>query len=50
MQVTMGINYFGAYYLVHLLMDKLMEQERSRIVFENSVSEAHGELDWDNLT
>ena len=46
----MGINYFGAFYLTHLLMDKLLQQPRSRIVFENSVSEVHGELHWDDLT
>ena len=46
----MGINYFGAFYLTHLLMDKLLQQPRSRVVFENSVSEVHGELHWDDLT
>ncbi|KAL0036244.1 hypothetical protein WJX79_009773 [Trebouxia sp. C0005] len=49
-EVTMGINYFGAFYLTHLLADKLLQQPRSRIVFENSVSEVHGELHWDDLT
>ncbi len=49
-QVTLGINYFGAFYLTHLLADKLLQQPRSRIVFENSVSEVHGELNWDDLT
>jgi len=48
-QVTLGIN-FGAFYLTHLLADKLLQQPRSRIVFENSVSEVHGELNWDDLT
>lgn len=46
----MGINYFGAFYLTHLLADKLLQQPRSRVVFENSVSEVHGELHWDDLT
>lgn len=46
----MGINYFGAFYLTHLLADKLLQQPKSRIVFENSVSEVHGELHWDDLT
>ena len=48
-QVTMGINYFGAFYLTHLLLGKLLQQPRSRVVFENSVSEVHGELHWDDL-
>lgn len=48
-EVTMGINYFGAFYLTHLLADKLLQQPRSRIVFENSISEVHGELHWDDL-
>lgn len=50
LQVTLGINYFGAFYLTHLLAEKLLQQPRSRIVFENSVSEVHGELHWDDLT
>lgn len=49
-QVTLGINYFGAFYLTHLLAEKLLQQPRSRIVFENSISEVHGELNWDDLT
>ena len=50
LQVTMGINYFGAFYLTHLLLGKLLQQPRSRVIFENSVSEVHGELHWDDLT
>ena len=49
-QVTVGTNYFGHWYLTHLLLDPLKAAKPSRVVFVTSASEtAPPAIDWDNL-
>ncbi len=48
-QVTYGTNYFGPFYLTHLLLDKLRESGPARIVWVASAAEATGKVDWDDL-
>ncbi len=51
MQTTVGTNYFGHWYLTHLLLDPLKAAAPSRVVFVTSASEtAPPPIDWDNLT
>ncbi|KAK9829924.1 hypothetical protein WJX72_008676 [[Myrmecia] bisecta] len=51
--VTMATNYFGHWYLTHLLLDNLRGSASpatpARVVFTASLSEAHGDLTWDDL-
>ena len=50
-QVTLGTNYFGHWYLTHLLLDPLKAAAPSRVVFVTSASEtAPPAIDWDNVT
>ena len=50
MQVTVGTNYFGHWYLTHLLLDPLKAAKPSRVVFVTSAAEtAPPGIDWDNL-
>ena len=48
MQATMATNYIGAFYLTHLLLDKVRQSAPSRIVQTGSLVEAHGDLDLDD--
>ncbi|KAK9815820.1 hypothetical protein WJX72_010208 [[Myrmecia] bisecta] len=48
-EVTVGTNYFGTFYLTHLLMDKLKQTAPSRIVFQASLFEHLGHIDWKDL-
>lgn len=48
-EVTLAINYWGAFYLTHLLLSRINQQAFSRIVFVNSISECHGQVDWEDL-
>eukprot|EP00884_Botryococcus_braunii_P000024 jgi/Botrbrau1/10021/Bobra.0012s0108.1 len=49
LQVTLGTNYWGSFYLTHLLLPRLKEAENSRVVFTTSLSEVHGDVDWSDL-
>ncbi len=50
MQVTIGTNYVGHWYLTHLLLDPLKAAAPSRVVFVSSASEtAPPPIDWDNI-
>lgn len=49
MQVTMATNYFGTFYLTHMLLDNLAKSAPSRMVITNSLSEMHGHLDFSDL-
>ena len=50
-QTTVGTNYFGHWYLTHLLLDPLKAAAPSRVVFVTSAAEtAPPPIDWDNLT
>jgi NAD(P)-dependent dehydrogenase (short-subunit alcohol dehydrogenase family) len=48
-QVTMVTNYWGPFYLTHLLLPSLKRAERARIVMTASLSEVHGDIDWEDL-
>ena len=48
-QVTLATNYFGTYYLTHMLLDSLRASAPSRMVITNSLSEMHGHLDFSDL-
>lgn len=49
-QVTIGTNHFGPYYLTQQLLGKLKENTPSRIVWVTSPSESSTpDIDWDNL-
>lgn len=53
LQTTVGTNYFGHYYLTHLLLDKLIETQKeggmARAVFMSSTFEQLGNIDWNDL-
>jgi NAD(P)-dependent dehydrogenase (short-subunit alcohol dehydrogenase family) len=53
LQTTVGTNYFGHYYLTHLLLDKLVQTQKeggmARAVFMSSTFEQLGNINWDNL-
>ncbi len=49
LQVTMATNYFGTFYLTHMLLDSLARSTPSRMVITNSLSEMHGHLDFSDL-
>ena len=48
-QVTLASNFFGPLYLSHLLLDILMRNAPARIVFESSLLEQWGHVDWNDL-
>lgn len=48
-QVTLATNYWGAFYLTHLLLPSMNKDKASRIVFTTSLSEVHGDVDWSDL-
>lgn len=53
LQTTVGTNYFGHYYLTHLLLDKLIETQKdggmARAVFMSSTFEQLGNINWNDL-
>lgn len=52
-ETTVGTNYFGHYYLTHLLLDKLVQTQKeggmARAVFMSSTFEQLGNINWDDL-
>ena len=49
LQVTLGTNYFGPFFLTHLLMDRLRTSAPARIVWVVSSLEVIGDITWDDL-
>ena len=49
LQVTLASNFFGPLYLTHLLLDVLKANAPSRIVFESSMLEQWGHVDWTDI-
>lgn len=48
-QVTLASNYFGPVYLTSLLIDVLKASAPSRVVYEASLLEQWGHVDWDDI-
>ena len=52
-QTTVGTNYFGHYYLTHLLLGNLIKTQKeggmARAVFMSSTFEQLGNINWDDL-
>ena len=48
-QITVGVNYFGAFYLTQLLLDTIKASQPSRVVLVSSPEESLGDIDWDDL-
>lgn len=48
-QPTQAINYLGAFYLTHLLLQKLGETSHSRILNLTSLVEPTGSVTWEDL-
>ena len=49
LQLTLASNYFGPVYLTNLLLDVLKASAPSRIVYEASLLEQWGHVNWDDL-
>ena len=49
MQASQAINYLGAFYLTHLLMQQLTQTHNSRILNLSSLVEPHGKVNWQDL-
>ena len=49
LQLTLASNYFGPIYLTYLLLDVLKASAPSRVVYEASLLEQWGHLDWNDL-
>ena len=49
LQVTLGTNYFGPFFLTHLLMERLRASAPSRLVWVVSSLEVVGDIHWDDL-
>ena len=48
-QITVGVNYFGAFYLTKLLLETIKASAPSRVVWVSSPEESLGDIDWDDL-
>lgn len=48
-QVTLASNFYGPVYLTSLLLDVLKASAPSRIVYEASMLEQWGRVDWNDL-
>ena len=48
-QVTLASNYFRPVYLTSLLIDVLKASAPSRVVYEASLLEQWGSVDWDDI-
>lgn len=48
-EVTLATNYFGPFFLTHLLMDLLKASAPSRVVWVVSSLETVGDIKWDDL-
>ena len=48
-QITVGVNYFGAFYLTQLLLETIKGSAPSRVVWVSSPEESLGDIDWDDL-
>lgn len=49
MQVTLASNYFGPVYLTSLLVDVLKASAPSRVIYEASLLEQWGHVDWNDI-
>ena len=49
LQVTLGTNYFGPFFLTHLFMDRLRASAPARIVWVVSSLEVVGDITWNDL-
>ena len=49
LQPTQAVNYLGAFYLTHLLLQKLQKTSSSRILNLTSLVEPTGSVTWDDL-
>lgn len=49
LQLTVGTNHFGPFYLTHALLDKLKDNRQSRIVWVTSSAEVMNDIDFDDL-
>ena len=49
LQLTLASNYFGPVYLTNLLLDLLKANAPSRVVYEASLLEQWGNVNWDDL-
>ncbi len=48
-QITVGVNYFGAFYLTKLLLETVKASAPSRVVWVSSPEESLGDIDWEDL-
>ena len=48
-QITVGVNYFGAFYLTTLLLETVKASAPSRVVWVSSPEESLGDIDWEDL-
>lgn len=46
---TQGVNYLGAFYMTHLLLQQLNQTRNSRILNLTSLVEPTGSIDWDDI-
>ena len=49
LQLTLASNYFGPVYLTSLLLDVLKASAPPRVVYEASLLEQWGKVNWDDL-
>lgn len=49
LQPTQAVNYLGAFYLTHLLLQNLQHTSSSRILNLTSLVEPTGSVTWDDL-
>lgn len=49
LQLTVGTNHFGPFFLTHALMDKLKDSRQSRVVWTTSSAEVMNDIDFDDL-